>query len=463
VTAFEPHAYQQRGIDLLSDVGGRGLLLDPGLGKTAIALQAFCQLKEKYPGIQMLVVVPINPMYGTWPAEMAKWNQFLGLTYSIVHGNPSQRNIALSKKADIYLINPEGIPWLFDKKRKNLRPDWYVLCVDEATKFKNSQSVRFKAIKKNLGQFRWRWIMTGTFAPNGLQDLFGQVYIMDQGESLGKFITHFREKFFYQDDYRGYLYTAKKGAPEEVTKLIAPMVLQLKAEDYLDMPDLMKIERKVKLPSEARAIYKELEKEFIAEVADSSVVAVSSAALGVKLRQVANGAVYDDNQDVVFIHDAKLEALDDIREETNGHPLLIMYEFQHDRGRIEAHLGKDVECLTGLSGSQLTEILRQFNSGAIKYLLMHPGSAHGINIQEKCHHIVWFGMIWNLEYYIQANTRLYRQGQTSQSVMCYHLVCEATTDVAVSAGLRAKDANQAAIETNLRKYCDDRLAKESSR
>jgi SNF2 family DNA or RNA helicase len=462
VSLFEPHPYQQRGIDLLLPVGGAGLLLDPGLGKTAIALAAFENLKQHYPGVQMLVVVPINPMYGTWPSEMAKWNQFLGLTYSIIHGSPNERTIALNKKADIYLINPEGLKWLFHKERRKTLPDWKVLCIDESTKFKNSQAVRFKTLKKELDRFYWRWIMTGTVAPNGLQDLFGQMYILDKGEALGRYITHYRREFFYQAGYGGYSYTAKSGAAEEVTALIAPMVLQLKAEDYLKMPDLMKIERKVKLPPEARAIYKELEKEFIAEVEDSSVVAVSSAALGVKLRQVANGAVYDDAGDVVHIHDAKLEALDDIREETNGHPLLIMYEFKHDRDRMLAHLGEDVKCITGLTGADLNATLRQFNSGKIKYLLMHPGTAHGLNIQKQCHHIVWFGMIWNLEYYIQANTRLYRQGQTSQSVMCYHLVCEGTTDVAVSTGLLAKENVQAAIETNLRKYCDDRMAQESS-
>jgi SNF2 family DNA or RNA helicase len=464
MTHFEPHPYQQRGIDLLLPVGGAGLFLDPGLGKTAIALMAFAELKEKYPGIQMLVIVPINPMYGTWPAEMAKWNEFLGLTYSIIHGSPAEREARLANhQVDIHFINPEGLKWLFHKKRKKQLPDWYVLCIDESTKFKNSQTVRFKLLKKELARFRWRWIMTGTVAPNGLQDLFGQIYVLDLGDSLGRYITHFRKQYFYQDGYRDYSYSARAGAMEEVTELISPMVLQLKAEDYLKMPDLLKVERKVKLPPAAKAIYKELEKEFIAEVADTSIVAVTSAALGTKLRQVANGAVYDENRDVVFIHDAKLEALDDIREETNGHPLLIMYEFQHDRARIEAHLGEDVKCITGLAGPQLTGILRQFNNGKLKYLLMHPGSAHGINIQEKCHHIVWFGVIWNLEHYIQANTRLYRQGQTSQNVMCYHLVCEATTDVAVSAGLLSKENIQAAIETNLRKYCNDRLAKESSR
>ena len=453
MTHFEPHPYQKRGIDLLMPPGGTGLLLDPGLGKTSIALSAFAALKDSHPGLQMLVIVPINPMYGTWPAEMAKWNEFTGLTYSIIHGTPKQRAAALAVEADIYLINPEGLKWLFDQPAK-LHPDWKVLCVDESTKFKNSQTVRFKAFKKQLNQFYWRWIMTGTVAPNGLHDLYGQVYLMDQGVALGKNVTAFRREYFTQEGYGGYTYTAKFDSMKRITERIAPHVLQLKARDYIKMPDRVVVERKVKLPPEARTIYKQVEKEFIAEQGDRTIMATSSAAQGTKLRQIANGAVYDVEGSVVGMHDAKLEALDEIIEETNGHPLLIMYEFKHDRARIEAHLGKDVICITGVAGDHLTKALERFNQGSIKYLLMHPGSAHGMNIQKSCHHIVWFGIIWNLEHYIQANTRLERQGQTASAVMCYHLVCEATTDVVVSRALRLKSEAQAAIETSLREYCN---------
>jgi SNF2 family DNA or RNA helicase len=449
---FEPHAYQERGIKLLTPPGGTGLCIDPGLGKTSMALAAFTHLKDHYPGIQMLVIVPINPMYGTWPAEMAKWNQFLGLTYSIIHGGPKAREAALRKEADIYLINPEGIKWLFNQHPDD-RPDWKVLCVDESTKFKNSQTVRFKAFKKQLDQFYWRWIMTGTFAPNGLEDLYGQVYIMDLGKALGKNITSYRREYFIQTGFGGYSYTPKFDSMERITERIAPHILQLKARDHIKMPDLMVIERKVALPLVARAIYKEIEKEFIAELGDSTVFAMSSAAQGTKLRQIANGAVYDTEGNAVHVHDVKLEALDEVREETNGHPLLIMYEFKHDRDRIAAHLGEDVVCITGMKGDRLTTVLEKFNSGTIKYLLMHPGSAHGMNIQKSCHHIVWFGIIWNLEHYIQANTRLERQGQTASAVMCYHLVCTGTTDVVVSRALRHKGDTQAAIETSLREYC----------
>ena len=295
--------------------------------------------------------------------------------------------------------------------------------------------------------------MTGTVAPNGLLDLYGQVYIMDQGFTLGKYVTHYKRKYFDQTGYGGYTYTPKHTAMEEVTKAVAPTTLQLKAEDYLTMPTFMKIERKVSLDKESREFYKQVEKEFIAEVGDSTVMAQSAAAAGIKCRQIANGAVYDLDGEVVHVHDAKLEALDEIVEETNGHPLLIMYEFKHDRDRIEAHLGKDVYCITGMKGDHLTNVLERFNTGEIKYLLMHPGSAHGMNIQKSCHHIVWFGIIWNLEHYIQANTRLYRQGQASDIVMCYHLVAKATTDVAVSRALLGKIETQAQIENNLRKYC----------
>jgi hypothetical protein len=295
--------------------------------------------------------------------------------------------------------------------------------------------------------------MTGTVAPNGLMDLYGQVYLMDQGKALGKNITSYRRSYFTQEGFGGYTYTPKFDSMEKVTEKIAPHVMQLKARDHMKMPDLVVVERKIKLPLIARGIYQQVEKEFIAELEEGTVFAMSSAAAGTKLRQIANGAVYDIDGAVIQVHDAKLEALNDICEETNGHPLLIMYEFKHDRARIEAHLGKDVVCITGMKGDRLTTVLENFNNGTIKYLLMHPGSAHGMNIQKSCHHIVWFGIIWNLEHYIQAVTRLERQGQTASAVMCYHLVCESTTDVVVSRALRHKGDTQAAIETSLREYC----------
>lgn len=452
---FTPHPYQQRGIDMLtSTLMGVGMGLDPGLGKTSIALAAFNQLYVQYPGIQMLVIVPINPMYGTWPAEMGKWDQFKHLTYSIIHGTPKQRKAALAKSADVYLINPEGIKWLFAQPSDDL-PDWKVLCIDESTKFKNSTGKRFKLLKAHLNDFYWRWILTGTLAPNGLGDLYGQAYILDQGAALGKYVTHFRHRYFYQTGFGGYEWTPKEGALEQITAAIEPRILQLKAEDYLDMPDMVQVTRKVKLDKNEYDIYQEMEKEFILELKeqDTTVIAANKGAAGMKCRQIANGAVYGEEQAVAQVHDHKLDELQDIIEETNGHPLLLMYEFGHDRSRIQKYLGDDCVCITGLKGDKLTSVLERFNTGKVKYLLMHPQSAHGMNIQKSCHHIVWFSIPWDLELFIQANTRLYRQGQTAPSVMCYLLTAESTIDEVVARTLSLKTHDQKSIERALRKYC----------
>ena len=452
--SFVPHDYQRRGINMLaSQPGGCGLLLDPGMGKTALVLQAYVILKEKYPGLQMLVIAPINPMYGTWPAEIEKWAQFKDLKLSIVHGTPAKRLTALGVDADIYIVNPEGLKWLFSPMQKKHLPDWSLLCVDESTKFKKASSKRFKVLKPHLKSFIWRWILTGTIAPNGLEDLYGQVYIMDLGKSLGAYVTHFRIKYFYQTGFGGYEWTPKEGATEQVMEAIDSRVLQLKAEDYLEMPDFKQVKRKVKLGKEAYDVYQAVEKEFIHEMVGGTILAANKGAASMKCRQIANGAVYDEEGKPLLIHNTKLDALQDIMEETNGHPLLIMYEFKHDRDRIKKYLGTDCVCITGMKGVQLTTVLDKFNAGRVKYLLMHPQAAHGMNIQKACNHIVWFSIIWDLELFIQANTRLYRQGQSSPSVMCYMLTAESTIDEIVAKALSAKTRTQASIETALRTYC----------
>ena len=451
---FTPHGYQVQGVELLTDApGGVGLLLEPGLGKTIIALMAFLRLRDKYPGLQMLVVVPINPMYGTWPEEIAKWRQTCGLTSSIIHGTLKQREEALATDVDVYLVNPEGLRWLFAPAQKKLLPDWSLLCVDESTKFKRSTSKRSKLLKPHLKKFIWRWIMTGTIAPNGLEDLYGQVYIMDLGNSLGRYITHYRNKYFYQTGFGGYDWTPREGATEEVARAIDSKVLQLKAKDYIKMPEFILVKRKVKLPRKAYAAYQEMKKELIIEVAGVTVVASNQGAASMKCRQIANGAVYGVEGSVTHIHDAKLEALNDIMEETNGHPLLVMYEFKHDRERIQKYLGNDCVCITGLRGDSLIAALRSFNAGMVKYLLMHAHATHGINIQKACSHIVWFSIIWDLELLIQANCRLQRQGQTSPSVMCYMICAESTTDLCIIEALSEKACTQESIENALRKYC----------
>jgi len=442
---WNPHPYQLRGISTLTKQCGAGMLLDPGMGKTAVALAAFEVLRSAGYAFKMLVVTPIKPLYDTWPKEMDKWEDFSSLKWISLHGKFKEMHLAAD--ADVYLINPEGLVWLYEQKDL---PCWEVLCIDESTKFKSSKAKRFKLLKKHLPDFYYRWIMTGTITPQGLIDLFAQVLIMDEGHHLGKYITHYRNNYFYSTGYGGYTYKPVEGAVETITEKIAHMVLRLNAEDYLDMPEFNRILRPVTLPALAMSKYKEIEKEFITQIKEKTIVAANVAAAGTKCRQIANGAVYyDDDGNWEMVHDAKMDALDEIIEETLGHPLFILYEFKHDRERIMEKLGKDARCITGMTGTKLTSVIDMFNRGDLRYLVAHPGSIHGLNIQGYCYHMVWFGVTWNLEHYIQAIWRLYRQGQSATMVLCYILVATGTLDEKVVKVLDHKKANQTEIEESL--------------
>lgn len=446
-----PKPYMLRGIETLVKQTGGGQLLDPGMSKTSITLAAFTCLQQYEYADKMLVIAPLKPMWGTWRQEGAKWDDFNHLTFSVIHGSHQQKLDALAKDVNIHLINPEGLKWLFQLSKAKL-PEWDVLCVDESTKFKNARSQRFKMLKKVMPDFYYRWILTGTVTPNGLQDLFAQVYIMDMGKNLGKYITHFRNKYFYQEGYGGFTYKPRPGAMEEISEDIAHMVLKLNAEDYLDMPEFNRIIREVDIGEKAMAQYKEVEKEFILELATGTIVAANSGAAGTKCRQIANGKVYDAEGVAHFVHDAKAQALEEIVEETSGHPLLIIYEYQHDRDTIMELLGKGAVCLTGLSGPKYEKVQDKFNAGEIPFLVAHGGSMHGLNIQGYCFHMVWYGITWNLEHYIQTVWRLYRQGQQSKMVLCYMLVSTGTLDEHVVQVLDHKQGEQTRLDNLLMEY-----------
>jgi len=439
---WNPKAYHLRGVEVLTRQCGAGSLLDPGMGKTSITLAAFTVLQTAGYAKKMLVVTPIKPMYGTWRQEGQKWDDFNHLTFTILHGR--NKFAGLHDDVDVYLVNPEGLIDILNSRDK---PEWDVLVIDESTKFKSAKSKRFKELKRFMSTFYYRWILTGTITPQGIIDLFSQVYIMDEGHHLGKYITHYRNKYFYSTGYGGYTYKPMEGAVDTITEKIAHMVLRLNAEDYLDMPEFNRILRPVILSSEVMHTYREVEKEFITQIQDKTIVASNMAAAGTKCRQIANGAVYyDDEGNWKEVHDEKLQALDEIIEETSGHPLFILYEFKHDRDRIMKMLGKDAVCITGMGGTKLEKTIDDFNSGDLKYLVAHPGSVHGMNIQGYCFHMVWFGVTWNLEHYIQAIWRLYRQGQSSKMVLCYVLVAQGTLDEKVVKALDHKDANQQEVE-----------------
>lgn len=399
---------------------------------------AFKILKEKGLVRKALIIAPLRPMYKVWPDEIRKWAEFKEIKYTVLHGG--SKEAALAKDADVYIVNPEGLKWLFDPKRK--RPEWDVLIIDESTKFKDSTTQRFKALKPFLPSFTRRWILTGTPVPNGLMDLFGQIYILDLGRSLGRFITHYRNQYFTPSGYGGYDWKIRPTAYEEIVDKISPLVLQLSAEEYLEMPTLEYRQVEVTLPKEVMKQYREVEKDFITTINSQDLVALNAAAAGTKLRQIANGAVYIGSQSVQHMHDEKLDALESLLEELNGHSVLILYEFDHDRTRITDRL-RGVQCLTGMAGTRLERTIDGFNDGSIAHLLGHPASmGHGLNLQGSCHHVIWFGITWNLELYDQAIARVYRQGQSSDRVVVYHIVSRDTKDSDVLKVLTKKDRGQ---------------------
>lgn len=445
-TAWTPHPYQKKAIKLLLSQACVGLLLDPGLGKSSISLAGIMILKQQGLLKKTLIVAPIRPMQKTWPDEIKKWTDFQGLSYTILHGKKKEENLKLN--VDIYLINPEGLEWLL-KHPHGGAGLFDLLIVDESTKFKNSQTKRFKTLKNFLGLFARRWILTGTPTPNGLMDLFGQIYILDLGRALGRYITHYRTEFFNQSGFGGYEWTLKEGSYDKIIQRIAPLCLRLQAEDHLQMPDLIKVTIPVTLPPAVMKIYKEIEEEFIS----GDIVAANGASAGVKCRQVANGAVYLEDLSYRVIHDSKLDALSDLLEEIGAQPVLLLYEFNHDKERILKRL-PGAEVLGGsLSQARANSIIDRFNAGKLPILLGHPASmGHGVNLQGAARHVVWFGIPWDYDLYDQAIRRIYRQGQKATSVLVYHISAVDTLDQRVTEVLVKKEGDNRQIGQAISAY-----------
>jgi len=436
---------------LLLSQGAAGLFLDPGLGKTSIVLAAYKILKKEGYASSMLIIAPLRVCHNVWPKEIEKWSDFSDLKIEVLHGNGKSE--ALTRDADIYVINPEGLSWLFDEKAKRWR-DWDILCIDESTKFKDTQTKRFKLMRKHFDDFTRRWILTGTPVPNGIGDLFGQIYVLDLGHALGRYVTHFRNKYFYTESWKPYEYTPHDWAFDNIIDRIDALVLRLSAKDYLDMPDLIVAPpMMVDLPTKAWQTYREIEDDFITKMDEGIIVAANAAVAGGKCRQICNGAMYiNPDHDWVDIHTEKLDALSDILEELGGAPCLVMYEFNHDLQRLHGRFGIATPYLGGgVSTAKADQNIRDFNNGHIPVMFCHPASmAHGLNLQEVCHHIVWFGITWNLEHYDQSIARINRQGQKNP-VFVYHILARDTLDEKVLAVLGAKDRTQQGLFAALSK------------
>ncbi|MBG9656074.1 DEAD/DEAH box helicase [Cytobacillus firmus] len=441
MTKFIPHSYQRYCINRVLSTPALGLLLDMGLGKTVITLTAVMDLKyNRFAINKVLVIAPKKVAESTWAREAEKWDHLQLLRISTVIGSAAKRIRALNSPADIYVINRENIPWLVDYYRNAWPFDMVI--VDEFSSFKNHKAKRFKALSWVRPHIKRIIGLTGTPAPNGLLDLWAQVFLLDGGERLGKNITGFRERYFEPDQRnrdRVFTYAPKAGGEEAIENLIGDICVSMKAEDYLELPDIMHNTIPVILDSKAEKAYKKLETEMLLQVDESTIDAGSAAVLTNKLLQLCNGAVYDEERNIVNIHDCKLEAFMELVEGLNGKPALVFYNFQHDKERIKKALAKTSLRVRELKTPQDET---DWNNREIDILLAHPASAaYGLNLQRGGNHVIWFGLNWSLELYQQANKRLHRQGQT-EKVIIHHLTVEGGVDEDVVAALESKTSTQ---------------------
>lgn len=438
---FRPHSYQRHCINKILETKKLGLFLDMGLGKTVTTLTAVKELKyNRFQVCKVLVIAPKKVAEGTWTKEAAKWDHTRMLRVSPVLGSQAKRIRALNTPADLYVINRENVCWLVDYYRNAWPFDMVV--IDESSSFKSHSAKRFKALAGISSRISRMVELTGTPSPNGLADLWSQVYLLDGGERLGKRYSQFRERYF-QPDKRGadgmvYSYEAKPGTEESILAKISDICISMKAEDYLELPDLTYHEIPVELDKKSWKAYQDLERKMILELPedDELISVTSAAALSNKLLQLANGAVYDEDRQVHEVHDCKIEAFLELVESLQGKPVLVFYNYQHDRERILKALAKSG---LGIRELKTTQDEDDWNAGRIDILLTHPASsAYGLNLQQGGNHVIWFGLTWNYELYTQANKRLHRQGQVNK-VIIHHLVSTGTRDEDVMTALKRKD------------------------
>lgn len=448
---FVPYPYQEAAIRWVLDRPASGLFLGMGMGKTVVTLTAINELLfDRLEAARVLVIAPLRVARDTWAREAAKWDHLQHLRVSVVLGDARERLAALERPAEVYVINRENVPWLCETLF-----DWPfdMVVIDELSSFKSVQAKRFKALRKVRGRIRRIVGLTGTPAPNGLIDLWPQIYLLDRGERLGKTVGAYRARYFTPDRANGhivYSYRLLPGADEAIQARIADVCMSLRKEDYLSLPGQLYETVEITPPPALLKQYRQFERDRIMEAmdGDGEIVALNAAALTGKLLQFANGAIYDDNGNSHLIHNLKLDALEDLIEAANGEPVLVFYAFKHDRDRIM----RRVSCRELVT----SEDIDAWNRKEIPVAIAHPASVgHGLNLQEGGHIIIWFGLTWSLELYQQANERLNRPGQT-HVCRIYHLVLKGTHDERVLAALERKDTSQRALIDALRGTLEER-------
>ena len=438
---YQPHEYQKRATQFIIDNRYCALFLDMGLGKTVSTLTAIDILKNDYLEIdKVLVIAPKSVALNTWSGETAKWDHLRKLRISVAMGTAAQRTKAIERDADIYVTNRDNVKWIVDYFKKEPWP-FDTVVLDESSSFKNPSSQRFKALRKIRPQLRRVIELTGTPSPNGLMDLWPQIWLLDMGERLGRTLGSYRSEFFTAGRRNGavvYDWIARPGARQRISKRLADISMSMQASDYLDMPDVIDGGLTLALPPDEMRDYQAFQKEQLMQLDNTDIEAVTAAALTNKLLQYTGGALYDDQHNWHEVSTAKLEALQDIVESTDE-SVLIYYQYQSEKDRILKML-PDAVTFTGEP-----ELLESWNAGKIRLMLAHPASvAYGLNMQAGGHIIVWYTPTWNLELYMQANARLHRQGQT-KPVVIYHLIASGTIDERVMQALNCKNGSQAAL------------------
>ena len=436
---YKPHEYQAFATNFILEHPIAAILLDMGLGKSVITLTAIEELMhDRFEVSRVLVVAPLRVATNTWPSEIKKWDHLKDITYSVAVGTEAQRKAALAEKADIYIINRENVQWLIEKS--GIPFDFDMVVIDELSSFKSNQAKRFKSLVKMRPRVKRIVGLTGTPSSNGLMDLWAEFRLLDMGERLGRYIGQYRRAYFMPDKRNGdiiYSYKPLPGAEEAIYKRIGDITISMRSKDYLKMPKCVINEVPVWMETHQSELYEQLKQEMVISLKGSEINAANAAALSGKLLQMANGAVYDGMGEPFFIHDGKLNALEDLNEGANGKPVLIAYWYKHDLDRIKARFG--------VREIKADRDITDWNAGNIPVAVIHPASAgHGLNLQAGGSTLIWFGLTWSLELYQQTNARLWRQGQTD-TVVIHHIITKDTIDEDVMTSLRKKERTQSSL------------------
>lgn len=442
---WTPHKYQMDAMKFMLKHPESGMFLDPGEGKTSITLGTASIRKQKKQINGILVVATMKILdHDVWPKEIAKWD--FGFTHTILHGKDKDKN--LKKDVDVYLINYEGLHWL-SKNIKHLKADMLVL--DESSKVKSFRSARFKILKKMLSKFKYRHLLTGTPAAQSYMDLFSQIYVLDEGERLGRYITHFRNEYFEPTGFKGYTYELQKGAEKRLFKAISPIVYRTSV-DHLKIPKEKYNDIILELPKKLMKQYVSLEEEFIAEFKNGTITAVNAGVMTQKLRQFANGRIYDADRNIVSVHDLKKDAAIDYVEELQGNPTLIGYEFKHDLQALQEAFPKAAHIGSGVKKSESLRIEKAWNAGKIPVLIGQISVvAHGLNLQESGFNMMLYSHIYKLEDVIQFIRRLRRQGQKKRVIVTRLIIKDTIDEHIIHVNQAGKARNQNSLLTAMKK------------